>query len=44
MFNLISENQSGFSPGDFLHKLITHDIYMGLEVRGAFEDIKIVWK
>lgn len=23
MFNLISENQSGFSPGDFLHKLIT---------------------
>ena len=44
--NLISQNQSGFKPGDScIHQLIsiTHEIYQsfddGLEVRGAFLDI-----
>ena len=45
--NLISENQSGFKPGDSsVNQLlsITHEIYHsldnGLEVRGVFLDIK----
>ena len=44
--HLISENQSGFRPGEFcINQLlpITHDIYrsvdMGLEVRGVHLDI-----